>query len=232
MRPFLSSLFVVACLSLVLWARPTITTAAAEGRVAGPSGGEAPMPKQCRPGKTSTEALGWRWKPNKRVSIYYLRNNFKKEETAAFSRAVQNWNSALKEIDSRIVFTIGGERDDITEDDASITVWRGIPKGKDRLGQLRVYSMSNGVMRATLTISPVVTDLNALTSLMAHEIGHSLGLADCYECKRGTTAMAAFKDQNKGNDVYAPSECDKYVVAAGYAGEFNMQARVVLTGQE
>ena len=91
---------------------------------------------------------------------------------------------------------------------------RGIPKGKDRVGQLRVYSMSNGVMRATMIVSPTVTDLNALTSLMTHELGHSLGLADCYECKRGTTAMSAFKSENKGNDVYGPSECDKYVVAA------------------
>jgi hypothetical protein len=80
-----------------------------------------------------------------------------------------------------------------------------------------------------MIISPDVTDLNALTSLMAHEIGHSLGLADCYECQRGTTAMAAFKDKNKGNDVYEPSECDKYVVAAGYRNETDMQARIVQT---
>jgi hypothetical protein len=29
--------------------------------------------------------------------------------------------------------------------------------------------------------------------------------------------MAAFKDSNEGNDVFSPSECDKYVVAQGYA---------------
>jgi predicted Zn-dependent protease len=171
--------------------------------------------------------MGWRWKPNTRVRIYYLKDNFNQLETEAFFRAVTNWNSALKEIDSRIVFILSGERESIVEDDASVTVMRGIPKGKDRLGQLRIYSMSNGVRRATMTISPVVTDLNALTSLMAHEIGHSLGLADCYECKRGTTTMAAFKEANKGNDVYEPSECDKYIVSTAYAGETDSQARVV-----
>lgn len=222
----------IACLSLLLWARPTITTAAAaaaEGKAVKASGEATAttMPKQCKPGKTSTEALGWRWKPNTRVRIYYLKDNFSLEETAAFSRAVNNWNVALKEIDSRIVFINSGARDEVAEDNASITVLRGIPKGKDRLGQLRFYTMSNGVMRATMIISPVVTDLNALTSLMAHEIGHTLGLADCYECRRGTTMMAAFKAENKGNDVYEPSECDKYVVAAGYAGETNTQARGV-----
>jgi predicted Zn-dependent protease len=185
------------------------------------------LPKQCKPGKTSTEALGWRWKPDTRVRIYYLKNNFSAAETEAFSRAVNNWNKALREIDSRVVFTIEGERASVVEDNASVTVMRGIPKGKDRVGQLRFYTMSNGVMRAAMILSPSVTDPNALTSLMIHELGHSLGLADCYECKRGTTAMSAFKGENKGNDVYEPSECDKYVVAAGFAVDTQAQARFI-----
>lgn len=235
MRPFLYCLFVVACLSLVFWTGPTITTAAAGKTIDTASGGGGAvtaLPKQCKPGKTSTEALGWRWKPATRVRIYYLKNNFSAAETEAFSRAVNNWNKALREIDSRVVFSIEGERESVTEDNASVTVLRGIPKGKDRVGQLRFYSMSNGVMRASMTLSPSVTDLNALTSLMIHELGHSLGLADCYECKRGTTAMSAFKGDNKGNDVYEPSECDKYVVAAGFANDVNEQAQLVLSEQK
>jgi hypothetical protein len=227
MRPFLCSLFVVSCLSLLLWARPISTTA--KERV-----GESPatLPKQCRPGKTSTEALGWRWKPNTRVRLYYLKSNFSDAEAQALSRAVNNWNNALREIDSHIVFIIGGERESVVEDNASITVMRGMPKGKERLGEIKFYSMSNGVNRMVVTISPVITDLNALTSLMVHEIGHSLGLADCYGCRRGTTTMSAFKDDNKGNDVYEPSECDKYVVAAGYGSETLVQARMLRPEQK
>lgn len=234
-RPFLYCLFVVACLSFVIWTGPTITTAAAgktTDRASGGGGAVPTLPKQCKPGKTSAEALGWRWKPETRVRIYYLKNNFSKQETEAFSRAVNNWNKALREIDSRVVFSIEGERESVSEDNASVSVLRGIPKGKDRVGQLRFYSMSNGVMRASMILSPTVTDLNALTSLMTHELGHSLGLADCYECKRGTTAMSAFKGDNKGNDVYEPSECDKYVVAAGFANEVNEQARIVPSEQK
>jgi hypothetical protein len=218
-RPFLYGLLVSSCLSLLMWAGPVTSASGPEGAAA--------MPKQCRPGKTATESFGWRWRPTARVRVYYLKGDFKAEETAAFARAVVNWNNALREIDSRIAFVNGGERADVAEDDASITVTRGVPKGKDRLGQLKLYSMSNGVMRATLIISPSVTDLDALTSLMAHELGHSLGLGDCYGCKRGTTTMAAFKDVNEGNDVYSPSECDKYVVAQGYAGDASSQPRPV-----
>lgn len=212
-RPYLYGLLVITCLALQLHATPSSS--------AGEPGGEASMPKQCRAGKTSTEAFGWRWRPGARVRVYYLKDNFSREETAAFTRAVDNWNAGLREIGSQVVFAAVGERETIAEDDASITVLRGVPKGKDRLGQLKLYSMSNGVMRATMIISPAVTDLDALTSLMAHELGHSVGLGDCYGCRRGTTTMAAFKESNEGNDVYAPSECDKYVVAQGYMGGGN-----------
>jgi hypothetical protein len=233
MRPFLYCLLLVSCLFLILWTGPRITTATAKSTDRASGGGAVTtLPKQCKTGKTSTEALGWRWKPDTHVRIYYLKNNFSAAETAAFSRAVNNWNKALKEIDSRVVFSIEGERESVVEDNASVTVLRGIPKGKDRVGQLRFYTMSNGVMRASMILSPTVTDPNALTSLMIHELGHSLGLADCYECKRGTTAMSAFKGENKGNDVYEPSECDKYVVAAGFALDVNEQARIALSEQK
>ena len=220
LRPFLYSLLGIVCLSVLLWARPLNTIAAVR-----PSGGDIPMPRQCRPGKTSTEALGWRWRPGVSVRVYYLKSNFSAAEMEALTRAVRSWNAALKEIDSQIVFRIGGERDSVAEDHASITVMRGIPRGRDRVGEIKHYALSNGVDYMLVIINPEITDPDALTSLMTHEIGHSLGLADCYKCQRGTTAMAAFRDNNKGNDVYEPSECDKYVVAAGYASESAAHAR-------
>jgi hypothetical protein len=231
LKLFLRSLLVVSCLSLLLWTRPTISTV--EAATSTPSNETATMmPKQCQPGKSSTQALGWRWKMNTQVRVYYLKNDFSAEEREALSRAVNNWNDALREINARIVFTIGGERASVVEDDSSLTVTRGFPKGRERVGEVKLYSLSNGVNHVTVVISPTITSPTALTSLMTHEIGHSLGLADCYECRRGTTAMAAFKDMKKGNEVYEPSECDKYVVAAGYAGDTGRQARVMQTSHE
>jgi hypothetical protein len=231
MKPFLYSLLLVSCLSLLLWARPVITNA--EGAASGGTSGGVPiMPKQCQPGKTSPEAHGWRWKPGTPVRVYFLKDNFSGAEADALSRAVQNWNNALKEMGSQITFVMGGERDSIGRDNSSITVMRSIPRVRERVGETKFYSMSNGMARLTMIINPVVTDLGALTSLMTHELGHSLGLADCYECRRGTTAMAAFKGHNKGNDVYEPSACDKYVVAAGYSSQIGAQALVVPMEQE
>ncbi|MGB7924215.1 MAG: hypothetical protein WCF57_13315 [Pyrinomonadaceae bacterium] len=234
MKPFLYSLLLVPCLSLLLWARPVITTA--EGAAAAdPSGGVAPvMPKQCQPGKTSPEAHGWRWKPGTPVRVYYLKDNFSAAETEALSRAVNNWNEALRETGSQVSLIIGGEREGVARENGSVSVMRGMPRVKERVGETKFYSMSNGSARVTMIINPVVTNLDALTSLMTHELGHSLGLADCYECRRGTTAMAAFKSNNKGNEVYEPSVCDKYVVAAGYAAqqEIGSQARIAAADEQ
>ena len=191
------------------------------------------MPKQCQIGKTSPKTLGWRWKPDTHVGVYYLKNNFSRAEAEALSQAIDNWNHALKEIDSHIVFLHGGESEGVAEaNDASIMVMRGIPRGRERLGEIRFSSMSNGMVHLTVIMSPVITDPRALKSLMTHEVGHSLGLADCYECRRGTTAMAAFKDKNRGNDVYEPSGCDKYAVATAYAGEIGAQARAAVPAEQ
>ncbi|HEX8175751.1 MAG TPA: M57 family metalloprotease [Pyrinomonadaceae bacterium] len=175
------------------------------------------MPKQCQTGKTSPEGMSWRLSANKPVRVYYLKDNFKGAEAEALMRGVNNWNRALIEIDSPVTFINSGERESVVRDELTITVTRGVPKSKERVGEIKFYTKPNGSVRMTVIISPTVTDLNALTSLMTHELGHAVGLADCYECKRGTTAMSAFKGKNKGNDVYEPSACDKYVVANGYA---------------
>jgi hypothetical protein len=213
-----------ACLAAPLWAKPAVNTTMAGGTDRAPGAYSGAMPKQCQPGKTSTEALGWRFRSGTLVHVYYLKGNFTAKEAAALSRAVNNWNDALKEINSGILFRLSGESETLTKDGTSIVVVRGAPRGKERVGEIRLHSMQNGRAHLLVVVSPKVTEANALTSLMTHELGHTMGLADCYECRTGTTAMAAFRDY-KGNDVYEPSECDKYVVANGYAGRNLMQAR-------
>ncbi len=229
MKPFICGLFVAQCLALLLWARPVITIA--KGAPYELSGGAAVMPKQCLPKKTSTEALGWRWKQGTLVRIFYAKDSFSAAEALALSQAVKGWNDALSAINSRIVFVASPEHERVGNKNASVTVMRGIPRGKERLGEIRFHSISNGMVQMVLAINPDVTDLNAMTSLMTHELGHTLGLADCYECRRGTTAMAAFKSNNQGNDVYEPSACDKFVVASTYAGDTGAQARAIPTVQ-
>ncbi len=232
MKSFLYSLLIVCLLSVLPRAWPAVVTA--QGMGATPDGGAVPAPKQCQVGKTSPRALGWRWKPGTHVNVYYLKNNFSGPEREALTQAVNNWNDALREIDAHVLFVINGESESVAKaDEASIMVIRGVPREQERLGEIRFSSVSSGAVHLVAVMGPLITDPRALQSLMTHEVGHSLGLADCYECRRATTAMAAFKDVNKGNDVYAPSGCDKYIVAAGYAGAGGAQeARVVPAGRK
>jgi hypothetical protein len=227
LRLSLYSLSAVLCLSCLFRETPVI----ADGNqiTVEAIGNAGSRPKQCQPGKTSAEALGWRWKPGTTVRIEYRQGDFNTLEVAALSRGVNGWNLALAETESYVVFIVDPGPDSVPRMGPSILVQRGVPKGRERVGELSFHSVLNRSAKLSLTISPVVTDLDALTSLMTHEIGHSMGLADCYECRRGTTAMAAFKGKNKGNDVYEPSECDRYVVAAGYAGRTDASGRLSRT---
>lgn len=57
-----------------------------------------------------------------------------------------------------------------------------------------------------------VTDPTAMTQVMAHEIGHTFGLADCPSCAAGTSVMTLYNPANGLNDTTAgrsaPSACD------------------------
>jgi hypothetical protein len=64
---------------------------------------------------------------------------------------------------------------------------------------------------AFTNIDPRVTNLTALTQVMAHEVGHTFGLADCTTCAAGTSVMTQPQCCNY-NDTTAgrsrPSTCD------------------------
>lgn len=204
-------------------------TTTAKGREgAAPTNAAPTMPRQCRPGKTSPEAHNWRWKAGTSVRVYYLQGHFSEAEKDALTRAVNNWNDALRETNSRVHFIISGEALNEAQDGTSITVLRGVPKSKERVGEVKLHSVKQGRVRLNIVISRKVTSPEALVSLMTHELGHTVGLADCYECSRGTTAMSAFRGNNKGNDVYQPSECDRYVVALSYANRSAAQENIAL----
>src|SRR5712691_6831386 len=114
MRLCLTSLLVVLCLSYMLGARPISKSGSEATRPR--SVFAAGMPKQCQPGKTSPEALGWRWKPGTSVRIGYLKDNFSQAEKEAFSRAINHWNDALEQTDSHFVFLTGDEREGFVKD--------------------------------------------------------------------------------------------------------------------
>jgi hypothetical protein len=69
---------------------------------------------------------------------------------------------------------------------------------------------------ASIVIDPALTNPKALTNAMAHELGHNLGLLDCFTCKRRSTVMNQFRVVNVSNDMEGPTACDVAQVRAAY----------------
>ena len=63
---------------------------------------------------------------------------------------------------------------------------------------------------------PKVRNPVVLTNVMAHELGHSLALLDCYKCSQKTTAMGLLNGADQSNGMEGPSACDKAGVLAAY----------------
>lgn len=174
-----------------------------------------PSATDCFTGKTSTNVNSWRWEAGANVKVYFLQGSFTDTEILALSKAVNNWNDALQEINSDITFEIAGTTNKVVTIRNSLTV-RRVGKMNDRLAEIQPFVQSKTLTRAEINVGATIKDFNALISMMNHEMGHSLGLSDCFDCKRGSTAMAAFRGKNKDNKAFSPSRCDKYVVAASY----------------
>jgi hypothetical protein len=88
-------------------------------------------------------------------------------------------------------------------------------------GQARttISSAESGVFTAWCVVDARVTDPTALAHVMAHEIGHTFGLAECESCEPGSSVMTRFSGDF--NDVVSgrggPSDADNAAVRANGA---------------
>jgi hypothetical protein len=78
------------------------------------------------------------------------------------------------------------------------------------------------LLRATIAIHPSVTNAQALTITMAHEIGHTFGLFHCPtgQCQDTSTVMTRYNPQNGYNDTSwgrtSPANCDQTLVRENF----------------
>jgi hypothetical protein len=129
------------------------------------------------------------------------------------------WNAVSASTASKVRFEYKGTTSTLRYCENCLTIRQGqvFDKSKRHLSELRIYSTRDRLLTwATIVIDPLLTNPKTLTNAMAHELGHSFGLLDCYSCKQGSTVMIQFQAVNAANGMDGPTACDVTEVKRSY----------------
>jgi hypothetical protein len=177
-------------------------------------------PAPCRIGELAPPIGFWTWAANSRVKVYVLASDFKPEIVPYLLTALQNWNSTAVANGSGVQFEYQGTTSQQLTCESCLTLMRGqvFDKSKRHATELRAFSIRHDqiINYAAIVIDPSLTNPRALTDAIAHELGHNLGLLDCYTCKKKSTLMNQLKAMNVPNDMATPTPCDVAQVRAAY----------------
>ena len=176
---------------------------------------------QCRVGEDAPQVGFWTWPSNTQVSVYVRSVDFKTKEIPQLLAALENWNNVADVNGSGVKFKFAGSTTDFVSRENCITIIRGAVFDSKRrhVTELRAVSINRNQLLsyAVIVVDPKLTNLKALTEAVAHELGHNLGLLDCYNCKAKSTLMGKFQRINVANNLTEPTPCDIAQVRKAYA---------------
>jgi hypothetical protein len=188
------------------------------GRGANPQTVAALAP--CRVGHMAPPIGFWTWAANAHVKVFVLSADFKPEQISHLLTAFENWNSVSELTGSGVKFDYQGSTTQQLSCENCLTVMRGpvFDKTRRHATELKAFSVRHDqiISYAAIVIDPELTNPKALVDAVAHELGHNLGLLDCYTCKKKSTLMNQFKAMNVPNDMPKPTPCDIAQVKAAY----------------
>jgi hypothetical protein len=180
----------------------------------------APALGRCVVGRNAAPIGFWTWPANSQVNVYLREPDFSADYVSAVRVAVQNWDAADSENGSNVHFIFHGLTRETRMAHGDMTITRGdvYEKQIKHLALLEAHSLRSDQLidYALVVVDFRVKNPEVLTNVMAHELGHSLGLLDCYECQSKTTAMGLMKTAGEPNGIDGPTICDKVGVQAAY----------------
>jgi hypothetical protein len=175
---------------------------------------------QCRIGREAAATGFWRWAPNARVQVYIRSADFNGEQLPNLLTALKNWNSASGQTASGVKFEYQGDTTQPRHCENCLTILRDrvFHKSTRHPMELSAYSAGDNriITTATIFVDPVLTNPRALLNGLVHELGHNLGLLDCYSCKQKSTVMGQLEEVNVSNDMEKPTSCDIAQVRNAY----------------
>jgi len=176
----------------------------------------------CKIGQQAAATGFWKWAANAHVRVYIRSADFDPEQLPYLVTALNNWNSASEQTESGVKFDYQGNTLLQRECDNCLTILRDAVFNKvtRHPTELRAYSASGNqiITSAAILVDPVLTNPRVLLNALVHELGHNLGLLDCYTCKRNSTVMNQFEAVNVPNDMEKPTSCDIAQVREAYKG--------------
>lgn len=174
----------------------------------------------CRVGRDAPQIGFWTWPSQTKVSVH-ISPDFKDKEIPHLTKALDKWSDVSELNGSGVVFKYAGRTTELVKRQNSITIIRGevFDTKRRHVTELRAVSLNNNqlISYAVIVIDPKLTNLKALTEALGHELGHNLGLLDCYNCKAKSTLMSKFERINAANNLSQPTPCDIAQVKRAYA---------------
>jgi len=180
----------------------------------------ATQPTPCIAGRTAPPFGFWTWPANSHVKIYLRASDFSESDAAAVKLASENWDVTAGENGSNVRFSFHGLTRETKTAKGDMTIIRGevYDKKSRHLALIEANSLTTDQLidYALVIIDFRVKNPEVLTSVMSHELGHSLGLLDCPQCEQKSTTMALLKTGTEPNGIKGPTACDKVKVLAAY----------------
>jgi hypothetical protein len=175
-----------------------------------------PSVKPCTTNKNSPPASTWHWPADTRVKVFFMKGMFTPPEQQAIREVMEQWNVWSEQVGAGIRYDFAGEVGQHENGEGCLTLTRiEIMKGTNNRYYAYFFPTRNpdgSIRSAQITFDFKTTDMTALKSIVAHELGHGMGLWDCKSCKGKSTIMNGFQGVNQGNGLVAPSACDIQVV--------------------
>ncbi len=174
----------------------------------------------CKVGSQAPAFGFWTWEPNSTIKVYILASDFRPEDKDYLLVPFDNWNAVSAVTGSGVKFEYAGDVKARVACENCLTVLRGrvFDKTRRHATQLHTYKLPGQLTMAWahIVIDLSLTNPQSLTNAIAHEIGHSFGLLDCYTCKAKSTVMIQFKEMNTSNGMTGPTACDVVQVRAAF----------------
>ena len=177
--------------------------------------GASPESKPCKVGRSAPAFRKLMWSNDATVRVFTLDGHFDAQEISIIRTTLQEWTAVSNSPELQVNFFYAGQTQMPQSCRNCLTVLRGHTSGPDHAALLdaQTFVPHGAIKYAKLVIGSQIRDQRELANVLAHEIGHSFGLLDCYTCGDRSTIMNAV-NSSKGRS--APSDCDMHQIKNAY----------------